>query len=203
MSDQRDPADEQPQMPTGRAAVSEEDHTAQSTPLHNLIGALVMGTVAALAIVLSLTMDNPSDGILTAPGLLPFIVGASLLAMSLGLAWNGLRRGGLAGIRSRTRNAQPSGVPAGEGRRTLALIVLVALYVEALDLAYFQWILMAGDLRVQWGSFEAWSTVFLAVVLRLFWRGPWIRCVAMALVFSTLLAGVFRYGFNIPVPGSG
>lgn len=204
MTDQRDSADEPPQMPAGRAAVSEEDHTAQSTPVHNLIGALVMGAVALLAMVMSLTMDNPSDGILTAPGLLPFIVGASLFAMSAGLAWTALRRGAPAMIAARLRGADASSDAAGgAGWRTFLLVMLVGLYVEALDLAYFQWTLTVGETRLQWGSFEAWSALFLAVVLRLFWRGAWTRCIAMGLIYATLLAGVFRYGFNIPVPGSG
>ncbi|MBO6784065.1 MAG: tripartite tricarboxylate transporter TctB family protein [Alphaproteobacteria bacterium] len=188
-----------PAMPTGRAGVSEEDTSAHSTPLHNLVGGVLMGVIGAAALILAIGMPDPGDDILTAPGLLPGLVGASLLAMAVYLGVISVRNGALAQIRDRTRNAGES----SEQRRTFALMGVVAAYIVALDFVFFEWTVEVAGQRLSWGSFEFFSTVLLALILRFFWRGPPIYCVLIGLLFSTAITAVFRYLFAIPVPGSG
>ena len=65
--------------------IGEEESDERSTPGMNLGAAIVIGLLSILAMALSLRMPNPST-IYTAPGLLPFLTGLSLLIMAFALA---------------------------------------------------------------------------------------------------------------------
>ena len=59
-----------------------------------------------------------------------------------------------------------------------------------------------GAFRLGYGAFEILTIVMLTTVLLLYWRKPLSQCLLVAVVWSTLLAGAFRYVFTIPLPGS-
>ena len=57
-------------------------------------------------------------------------------------------------------------------------------------------------MRLGYGAFEVLTIIALTVVLAIFWRQALWACLVVSLVWTTLLAGMFRYIFAIPLPGS-
>ena len=72
-----------------------------------------------------------------------------------------------------------------------------------IDVLPFEFAFRVGSVKVEFGSFEGISIPILAAILRLFWRASVLRCVLAAAITVLLFASAFRYGFNIPLPGSG
>jgi hypothetical protein len=175
----------------------EED---DSTPQKDLLAAIVVGLFALVVMILSVQLPNPGRA-LTAPGLLPFVAGLSLFAMAIGLARAALRDGGARNLRSAFR-ANPEQSDAHAGRAWVLLGLLVA-WVVLIDLLPFEISVRLGELRLDFGTFEAVSILVLAVILRVFWRATTLRCLLAAAVAVLVFASIFRYGFNIPLPGSG
>lgn len=202
MTDDNEPkAGEEDGLPTSTSRAGEENTEPRSTPANNLIAAGVIGALAVAAMVLSLATPNPGASVFSAPGLLPFLTGASLFAMSLGLGVHALRAGAVAELTMRT-----PGRPGFSGtvttRRTLLLIAMIFGYIVVTDAVWFEFAARAGRFTLRFSSFEAISIVFLTMVLRYFWRQAVWRCLAVATPVSVALAGVFSYVFHILLPGS-
>jgi hypothetical protein len=170
-----------------------------STPQKDLVAALVVGVFAVAVVVLAAQMPNPGR-LLTAPGLLPFITGLSLFAMAIGLAVTALREGGARNLRSAF--AVPADSDAHAGRWWVLLGLLVALVV-LIDAFPFQVEFTVNGAEFEIGTFECVSIPVLAAILRVFWRASVLRCVLVAGVTVLVFAAAFRYGFKIPLPGSG
>jgi hypothetical protein len=180
----------------------EEDLGPVVSPRKDLIAAIWIGAFAILAIVLSLVMPNPGT-LTTAPGLLPFLTGLSLLAMAVALAVGALRGG--ADLRSlrRPRSEVTKNGDDTETRRTLLLIALICVYVVLVDLVNFDWRLPTPVFEFRFSSFELISIPFLVAVLRIFWRQGLGRCLLVAAPTILVLTAIFQHGFKILLPGSG
>lgn len=90
-----------------------------------------------------------------------------------------------------------------ETRRVLLLLVIIIAYVVLVDRITFDLRLPIGGFDLRLSSYECISIVALTLILRYFWRGTFLRCGLIALVWIIALASVFRYGFHILLPGSG
>lgn len=177
--------------------VGEEGEDTRSSPRKDLIASAVIGVVSIVAMLLALQM--PTQGSLhSAPGLLPFLVGASLLAMSAGLAVKALRRGAL-----RNADARPAlNLSSSEVITVPFLIGVIAIYIVALDMFTFDLDLPTPVFLFQFSSYELISIVTLFVLLKVFWREAWWRCFLVSAVWVIALASAFRYAFQILLPGS-
>lgn len=171
----------------------EEGGSGFASPILDLAASAFLIVLSVVVMVESLALKVPESWA-TAPGLLPFLTGASLLLMALILAWSAWkrRRAGIPGSA-----AEDLGDPA----RTFLLIVIVACYLGALELVSFDYQFRFAGMWLGLGSFELVSTIVLSVILAIFWKGPIWACVGISAGWILLLAGAFRYLFNIPLPG--
>lgn len=201
--DTREPQDDEARIARERESLERGFHGEEedvSTPQKDFLAAIVVGVFALAVMVLASQQPNPGR-MLTAPGLMPFITGLSLFAMAIGLAVGAMRDGGAKGLRNAFRaDAVQSDAHAG---RAWALLALLITWVVLIDLLPFEFSYRLGGTEIDFGGFEAVSTVVLAVILRIFWRASALRCVVAAGVTVLVFASIFRYGFNIPLPGTG
>jgi hypothetical protein len=176
----------------------EEDDV--STPQKDFLAAIVVGLFGVAVMVLASQQPNPGRA-LTAPGLLPFIVGLTLFAMAVGLAVVAWRDGGGKDLGSAfSADSAQSDAHAGRAWALLGLLVALVVLIDALP---FEFGFSVGRVEVEFGSFECISIPVLAAILRIFWRASLPRCVLAAAIAVLVFASAFRYGFNIPLPGSG
>jgi hypothetical protein len=177
----------------------EEGGEERTTPAKNLAAAGVVALLGIVAMILSAQMSNP-DTLATAPGLLPFLVGAGLVLMALGLAVKSVRAGALRG--NQYRPDPGHWFANAENRRTLLLIGIVFAYILVVDAVWFEFDIPLGFFTLPVSSFETLSTLALTIILKCFWRGSLLRCVVISALFSLALANVFRFGFVILLPGA-
>jgi Tripartite tricarboxylate transporter TctB family len=170
-----------------------------STPQKDFLAAIVVGAFAVAVMVLAAQQPNPGRA-LTAPGLLPFITGLSLFAMAVGLALGALRAGGGRNLLSAVSASAESDSHPGRAWALLGLLVAMVVLIDALP---FEYALRIGGVKVGIGAFELVSIPVLAAILRIFWRASVLRCAVSAGLTVLVFAAAFRYGFNIPLPGSG
>ncbi len=180
--------------------VGEEDLEEASTPQKDLISACVIGALAVGAMVLAWRMPDPGRSVFTHPGLLPFVVSLTMLAMAIGLAVRSLREGGAKDVFSVfSRPADPE--EREYGRRSWLLIVLVIALVIAIDIVTFRIRIPVGDFVLRLSSFECVAIPIVTVIMKIYWGRSWLRCFIVAAAAALLLASAFRYGFRIPMPG--
>jgi hypothetical protein len=179
----------------------EEGGTAVS-PGKDLAAAAMVALIGAAAMVLSLNLDAPAS-IYTAPGLLPFLTGLSLVIMAAGLAAKALKRAPFREILGAASNPIGPFLADIEGRRTLILMGLVLTYVVLTDLINFEIRMPAGFYTFRFSSYETISITVIALILKMFWRARWLACIAVAAGMVIALAWIFRDGFEILLPGSG
>jgi len=173
-----------------------------STAGKDIAAAGVIIVLSLLVIIFAVRMPNP-DTIFTHPGLLPFLIGLTLIAMALGLAIRAIRMGGVKNIlRARERSVRTF-FEKIENRRTLLVIGIIILYVILVDFIAFDLRLPVGFFVFHFSSFELISIVVLSVILRIFWRATLIRCTLVSAGWIIALVSVFRYAFHILLPGLG
>ena len=161
--------------------------------------AIVIGAVAVAAIIMSIWLDVPGSAY-TAPGLLPCVIGFTLLVMAIALGLSAVRAGGADDLLGGSLRAAQTYFSHEEGRRALVLIALVVLYVLLVALIDFDLTFPTPVLLLEVSSFEVISILMVSGILRLFWRAPLLRCLGVALVTVLVLAAIFRYGFGIVMP---
>ncbi len=174
----------------------EEAGTGYASPILDLIATGVLCALAVLVMAASFALPVPGD-LRTAPGLLPFLVGASLLVMALGLGATAFRRrrtGGEAGAFS------DRDVPTD--LRTLALAVAVAVYIAALQLLAFRYDVVLGGIRHTVTAFEPVTVLALAAIIQMSWRGSLWVTVTISLFWVATLSTIFQHVFRIPLPGA-
>ncbi len=181
--------------------IGEEETETRSSPRKDLLAAAFIAVLAVFAMVLAARLPNPG-GPFTHPGLLPFLTGLTLLAMAAGLGRSAVRDGGARALFEGRADGAPRFFRDEEGRRTLLLIAVIALYVLLADLVTFDLRYPTQFFVIQFSSYEAISIAILTAVLRIFWRAPLWRCLLVSVVFVIALASVFRYGFHILLPGA-
>jgi hypothetical protein len=177
----------------------EEDTGGESTPQKDLIGAVVIGAVAAVWFWLSLGLERP-EGQSTAPGLLPLVTAFALMVMALVLAVSAIRRGAARGLPAHLAASLRASWQSFEDRRALLLGALVAAYVWLVAAIDFEFDYSIGGVAVALSAYEVVSVVATATILRLFWRASWLRSAAVSIVAVEMLAWIFRYGFHILMP---
>lgn len=197
------PADE-PENTTASQLLSEEGGDSV-TPGRDLAAACIVGVVAILAFILGLLMPNPEKNIFTAPGFMPILTGLSLLAMAIGLGAGALKRGGGSELNLSPAELLGRYFADYENQWALILMGLVVVYVALLDWVTFIVTipLMIGGFRLGFSSFEAVTIPMLAIALRIFWPKSFLQCLVVSAISTLVLAAAFRYGFRIPLPGSG
>lgn len=184
--------------------LSEEGGDA-ATPGRDLAAASVVGVIAILAVILGLLMPNPEKNIFTAPGFMPILTGLSLLAMAIGLGAGALKRGGGSELNLSPAELLGRYFADYENQWALILMGLVVVYIVLLDWVTFIITvpLVIGGFRLGFSSFEAVTIPMLAIALRIFWPKSFLQCLVVSAISTLVLAAAFRYGFRIPLPGSG
>lgn len=174
----------------------EEAGAGYASPALDLVATAILIAISVAVMVASLRLPVPGD-VTTAPGLLPFLVAASLLMMALGL--------GAAAI-ARHRAGVRGGLLEGRDRatdlRSLLLILFVGLYIAGLQVLAFRFDIVAGGFRYTLSAFEPVTIVALTAIVAASWRGPLWITVAITTVWTVTLSLVFQKIFNIPLPGS-
>ncbi len=197
-------AADEPESSVASPLLSEEGADG-ATPGKDLVVAIFVGAVAVLAIILGLLMPNPESNIFTAPGFMPVLTGLSLLAMTVGLAASARKKGAWESM-----DFSPGELLRGyfsdyENQWALILMGVVVFYIFLIDWVTFEVAipLEIAGWRFGFSSFEAVTIPMLAIVLRIFWPKTFLRCLVVSFVSTMVLAAAFRYGFRIPLPGSG
>ncbi len=181
----------------------EEEFDERSTPNKDLASAIFLGLLAIATMVGSVRLDVPGS-VFTAPGLLPFITGLTLLMMTAVLGTRAIRGGAAVGSMAalvgepfRTLNAFLSG---DKNRRTLLLMAIVIAYVLLVAFINFDLRLPTPVFVFQISSYEVISVIMVTWILKLFWKASLLRCFIVTLLTVVALASIFRYGFGILMP---
>lgn len=174
----------------------EDANSGYASPLLDLVATVFLILLSLGIMAASVALPVPGD-LTTAPGLLPFLVSATLFLMALGLGASALtrRRAGSEIVDLSRRDRQAD-------LRTFFLGVSVAAYIAALQVFAYQLRLSFLGFDYVLTAFEPVTILALASIIHMSWRGPiWITaCVSTGWAF--LLSLVFQKVFNIPLPGS-
>lgn len=173
----------------------EDESAGASHPVLDLAAGIFLIALGLWFVAMSVALPVPGR-LTTAPGLLPFLTGASLAVMAGFLAFSAFRR------RSSARPLEFSAmVTTLEAQRRIVLIVCIVVYIAALDaLSFEKYVSVAGH-SIPVGSFEPITVVALATMLRFFWTRNIVHCLAVSVVWTLCLSLAFRGLFNIPMPG--
>ncbi len=186
---------EKPNQPV--AFEGEEAGAGYASPTLDLIAAGFLVLLTIIVMVASWALPVPG-GLLTAPGLLPFVTAFSLLLMALVLGATALKRNRISAERVISK-ASTDDIPTA---KTLLLAALVGLYILALQFLAFQRDFSVGDSFFSISAFEPVTIVALAAIVHIHWRGPlWITTV-VSVIWTLILSLIFQKAFNIPLPGS-
>ena len=174
--------------------LGEDENAGTSHPVLELVAAGFLILLGLWVAVMSLLLAVPG-AVWTAPGLLPFLVSASLVAMAGSLALTARRK-----LKTAPKFHLMWRISVNDGGRRLLLAGLVFLYVAALDLLSFETLVSLPGMRITVGSFEPVTVVALTVLLRLFWTRRLSDCLAVALGWTAFLSLAFRSLFLTPLP---
>ena len=181
----------------------EEGGDERSSPRKDFIASLVVAALGLFAMVLSVQLDMP-ESLYTAPGLLPFVTGASLILMAIGLFVKTMRQHGMEEMmKSEGFRAVTAYLADVESRRTLMLMFVVFIYVMVLGQMDLDWRFKTSFYTFRISGFELISIPIIAFILRFFWRSSLLNCILVGTGIVVFLAAVFRDGFQILLPGSG
>jgi hypothetical protein len=185
------------------AFTGEEGGAERSSPHKDFIACIVVGLFGIVSMFTAIKLGSPGN-LLTAPGLLPFITGASLILMAIGLfiktkSHHGmekmLRSNNIKGMREYFSNS--------ESRRTLMLMTIIGLYVIVLGQMDLDMRFKTSFYTFRLSGFELISIPVIYFILRYFWRSTVLNCFLVAAGVVISLAIIFRDGFQILLPGSG
>ena len=173
----------------------EEAGAGHSAPGADLFAAGFLIALSILVMVASVQLPVPGD-LRTAPGLLPFLTGASLAVMALMLghsAWK-RRKAGVVMNPEDARNKE-------EDKRALLLAAVVAIYILALQYLAFQVYWTVAGVPIVLSAFEPVTIVALSAIIHVSWRGALWVTVSISAFWTLLLSLVFQKLFLIPLPG--
>ena len=124
------------------------------------------------------------EGWLTAPAMLPLLLGGSLFVMAALITLDTIRQGALRTLLDFGSSAEDDGRPAWR----------IAFAMVAIGVFYFG--------LLPWLYFEVATALFLFVMIRIYWpEGGWGVRLAISVVLPFLVSGAFQGGFGIPLPG--
>ena len=193
--------DETSGPPEEKARFTGEEGGERTTPRKDLGAAVVVGALAIAAMVYSVRLEVPTS-IYTAPGLLPFLAGLSLLVMAIGLGASAIRNGGSRDYFAAAREGSQTYLAQRESKRTLLLIAVLIFYIFLAGQISFNLRLPTPFFVFQFSSWEAISMPILAGILWFFWRAPIWKCGLLGIFMVFFLAGIFRYAFHILLPAA-
>ena len=173
----------------------EDASSGYATPFLDLIAAGFLTVLSIVIMVASLRLPAPG-GLLTAPGLLPFLIAASLLLMAVIL--------GLAAWRRRSAGNDDDKEIArdvSEDMAALLLALTIAVYIAALQFLAFQYYIVVAGFDYTFSAFEPVTIVVLTVIIQISWRGPLWITTTVSIAWTILLSVVFQKVFLIPLPG--
>ncbi len=182
--------------------VGEEDEDFSATPVKELAAAAFIVILSLCVIIPAVRMPKPTT-IYTHPGLLPFLIGVSLLLMAVGLGVRAVRMGGAKHFFRLPSKTVGDRLKDVESRRTLLLIGIIIVYVVLVDYIAFDLRLPIGSLVIFFSSYELISIVTLTVILKIYWRASVARCLLVSAGWIVAIASTFRYAFQILLPGLG
>jgi len=193
---------DEPDSDEGAGFHGEEEVGEPVTARQNLIAAIIIGAVAVLAMALAVQLEVPGR-LVAAPGLLPFIVGLTLLCMAVALGVLAVRDGGATDILGGF-SGLGEWLRDEERQRTLLLLAIIVVYIVLVDFVPFEWRLPLGVFEFRFSGYELFSILSLTLILRIFWGRPVVpHCLAVSVGVVMALASVFRYGFRLLLPGLG
>ena len=175
------------------SVLSEDANAGHATPIMDLIAAAVIGAVALWFTIASLMLPVPG-GLVTAPGLLPFLTASSLLVMAGVLAVGALRRWRSAPLEHRQLGF-PAHIP-----RTMLLGGNLVIYIAALQFLPVHAAFRLGAMRVVIGNFEIASVIVLTAILSIFWKAPLWKCLTIVVCWTAFLSVTFRMIFEVQLP---
>ncbi len=181
-------------MADGQHFSGEDENAGFASPRQDLIASAVLVLLSLWVMIESVRMDNPGS-LVTAPGLLPFLTAGSLCVMAVWL-------GSMAMKRHRNSTSEVPSEDTPDLMKTIMLFSLIGIYLACLQSIRFEYHLQIGSMRLGYGAFEVLTIIALTIILSIFWRQALWACMAVSFIWITLLAGVFRYVFTIPLPGS-
>lgn len=173
----------------------EEAGAGLAKPLLDLIAAIVLMALSVIAMIASYLLPAPG-GLLTAPGLFPFLIAASLFVMAFVLGVTAVRRRSLA-------NESDAEIVRDRSEHIAALLLAfaIAVYIAALHFLPFQYNTMIAGYHYTISAFEPVTVIVLATIIQVAWRGPlWITTI-VSVVWTLILSVVFQKVFLIPLPG--
>lgn len=174
----------------------EEADAGLASPALDLIASAVLVVITLVVMVASWRLPMPGE-IHTAPGLLPFLVAASLLVMAVGLGASAMAR-----RRSGASSPMLAERDLSTDLRSLLLAGAVAVYIAALQNLAFQKDFNAFGKTLSLSAFEPATIVVLSAIIHLSWRGPlWITA-AVTVAWTAILSLVFQLVFRLPLPGT-
>jgi len=184
------------------SSADKADKDKRSTPAKDLAASAVIAVFAVFVMLLALRMPNPGT-VYTAPGLLPFLTGLALLMMAAGLCIRSIRAGGFKALSQGPGKSVRGYFADIENWRTLLLIGIIILYVIVTQQITFDLRIPTKVFVFNFSSYELISIITLTLILRIYWRATWVRCLLVSAVWIIALASVFRYAFHILLPGLG
>jgi len=174
----------------------------RSTPAKDLAASAVIAAFAVFVMLIALRMPKPGT-VYTAPGLLPFLTGLTLLIMAVGLGIRSIRAGGVRGLLQGPDKGVRDHFADIENLRALLLIGIIIIYVIVTEQITFDLRFPTDFFVFYFSSYELISIITLTLVLRIFWRAALVRCFLVSAFWAIALASVFRYAFHILLPGGG
>lgn len=181
----------------------EEGGSERSTPRKDFLASIAVAAIGILAMALSVQLDTPAS-VFTAPGLLPFLTGLSLVVMAIGLVKRTARTHGWEEmLKSSGVNHVAAFFANQEARRTALLMAIVGLYVLLVGIISFDLRFKTDIHTFRFSSYEAVSIPVIALILWMFWRARVIYCILVSAAIVVFLAVIFRDGFQILLPGTG
>lgn len=181
----------------------EEGGDERSSPHKDFIASIAVGVLGLFAMILAVQLGKP-ESLYTAPGVLPFLTGGSLIIMAIGLFVKTKRRYGLDEmLKGEGFQAVRNYLADVESRRTLMLMLVVFAYVMVLGQVDLDWRFKTDFYTFRFSGFELVSIPFIFFILRFFWRSTVLNCFLVSTGIVVFLAVVFRDGFQILLPGAG
>ena len=178
----------------------EEDVAERTTPAKDLGAAYVIGIFAIGALILAAIMPVVQKPY-TAAGLLPGLTAITLLGMAIGLGRRAIRMGAKVGFKDKFFAAIHAFFANEEDVRTVILFTLVGVYIFFILELNFVFRIDAFGLHRAVGSFELYTVIFLAGILKYFWKSSLKNCLLVAVGWTFALTAIFVHGFSIPMPG--
>lgn len=173
----------------------EEAGAGYASPLLDLIATMVLIALSIVVMVASFILPTPG-GLLTAPGLLPFLTAASLFLMAVMLGVTALQRRNSSNTDCAIKPRNLS-----EDLGSLLLACCVAIYIGALHLLARQYHITIGSMHYTISAFEPVTIVALTAIIQSVWRGPLWITTCVSVVWTLVLSFVFQKVFLIPLPG--